>query len=211
MKVWWTRTSPVGTNWRAGCEKSQHSGRQHRSAKPHHGFKSGARNEQCRPSCTWWPHEANRVVLLGISLGGVFAPALAREKAVRGIVVFGTLATRPPAYPGRSERFFTEFDAVDVPAAWAAIDTRLMRHGPGDLGIERRGPGFPADARLSSIVRRFLLCVVLHCNENRSGGHRRSSAKGGHDVAARTEPRRRSWLPDRGREATPRTRARRAC
>jgi len=100
-------------------------------------------------------------VLLGISLGGVFAPALAREKAVRGIVVFGTLATRPPAYPGRSERFFTEFDAVDVPAAWAAIDTRLlMRHGPGDLGIERRGPGFPADARLSSIVRSFLLCVV---------------------------------------------------
>jgi hypothetical protein len=159
--VWWARTSPVGTNWRAGCEKSQHSGRQHRSAKPHHGFKSGARNEQCRPTCTWWPHEANRVVLLGISLGGVFAPALAREKAVRGIVVFGTLATRPPAYPGRSERFFTEFDAVDVPAAWAAIDTRLlMRHGPGDLGIERRGPGFPADARLSSIVRRFLLCVV---------------------------------------------------
>jgi hypothetical protein len=54
----------------------------------------------------------------------VFAPALAREKAVRGIVVFGALATRPPAYPGRSERFFTEFDAVDVPAAWAAIDTR---------------------------------------------------------------------------------------
>lgn len=50
------------------------------SAKPHHGFKSGARNEQCRPTCTWWPHEANRVVLLGISLGGVFAPALAREK-----------------------------------------------------------------------------------------------------------------------------------
>ena len=65
-------------------------------------------------------------------LGGVFAPALAREKAVRGIVVLGTLATRPPAYPGRSERFFTEFDAVDVPAAWAAIDTRLlMQHGPG--------------------------------------------------------------------------------
>ena len=158
---WWPRTAPVGTNWRAGCEKSQHSGRQHRSAKPHHGFKSGARNEQCRPTCTWWPHEANRVVLLGISLGGVFAPALAREKAVRGIVVFGTLAKRPPAYPGRSERFFTEFDAVDVPAAWAAIDTRLlMQHGPGDLGIERRGPGFPADARLSSIVRRFLLCVV---------------------------------------------------
>ena len=158
---WRPRTAPVGTNWRAGCEKSQHSGRQHRSAKPHHGFKSGARNEQCRPTCTWWPHEANRVVLLGISLGGVVAPALAREKAVRGIVVFGTLATRPPAYPGRSERFFTEFDAVDVPAAWAAIDTRLlMQHGPGDLGIERRGPGFPADARLSSIVRRFLLCVV---------------------------------------------------
>ena len=62
---WWPRTAPVGTNWRAGCEKSQHSGRQHRSAKPHHGFKSGARNEPCRPTCTWWPHEANRVVLLG--------------------------------------------------------------------------------------------------------------------------------------------------
>ena len=31
---WWTRTAPVGTNCRAGCEKSHHSGRQHRSAKP---------------------------------------------------------------------------------------------------------------------------------------------------------------------------------
>jgi pimeloyl-ACP methyl ester carboxylesterase len=69
--------------------------------------------------------EPNRVVLLGISLGGVFAPVLAREKPVRGIVVLGTLATRPPAYPDRSERFFREFDAVDVPA-WAPIDTRLL-------------------------------------------------------------------------------------
>jgi dienelactone hydrolase len=76
-----------------------------------------------------------RVFLLGVSLGGVFAPVLANESAVAGIVAYGTLATAPPPYPGRSERFFREFAAVDIPAAWAMVDARvLVMHGTYDEG-----------------------------------------------------------------------------
>jgi dienelactone hydrolase len=67
-----------------------------------------------------------RISFLGISLGGVFAPILAADGPVRRIVVFGTLASAPPPYPGRSEQFFREFAAVDVPAAWAAVDARVL-------------------------------------------------------------------------------------
>ena len=74
-----------------------------------------------------------RVFLLGISLGGVFAPILANESAVAGIVAYGTIAFAPSAYPGRSERFFREFASVDVPAAWAKVDARvLVMHGTYD-------------------------------------------------------------------------------
>jgi dienelactone hydrolase len=76
-----------------------------------------------------------RVFLLGVSLGGVFAPVLANESAVAGIVAYGTLATAPSPYPGRSARFFREFASVDIPAAWAKIDARvLVMHGTYDEG-----------------------------------------------------------------------------
>ena len=70
--------------------------------------------------------DPDRIVLLGLSLGGVFAPTLAREQPVRGIIVYGTLATPPSPYPGRSEQFFREFASVDVAADWAAIDARVL-------------------------------------------------------------------------------------
>jgi dienelactone hydrolase len=74
-----------------------------------------------------------RVFLLGISLGGVFAPILANESAVAGIVAYGTIAFAPTSYPGRSERFFREFASVDVLAAWAKVDARvLVMHGTYD-------------------------------------------------------------------------------
>jgi dienelactone hydrolase len=77
--------------------------------------------------------DPDRIVLLGLSLGGAFAPTLAREQPVRGIIVFGTLATPPSPYPGRSEQFFREFASVDVAADWAAIDARvLILHGEFD-------------------------------------------------------------------------------
>jgi len=76
-----------------------------------------------------------RVFLLGISLGGVFAPILANESAVAGIVAYGTIAFTPTAYPGRSERFFREFAPVDVPATWTKVDARvLVMHGTYDEG-----------------------------------------------------------------------------
>lgn len=79
--------------------------------------------------------DPRRVFLLGISLGGVFAPVLADETAVAGIVAYGTLASAPPPYPGRHERFFREFASVDIPAAWAKVDSRvLVMHGTYDEG-----------------------------------------------------------------------------
>jgi uncharacterized protein len=77
--------------------------------------------------------DPNRVFLLGISLGGVFAPILAGDGRIAGVIVFGTLAAPPPPFPGRSQRFFQEFAAVDVLAAWRAIDTPvLVIHGEYD-------------------------------------------------------------------------------
>ena len=70
--------------------------------------------------------DPERVYLLGISLGGVFAPLVASENRVRGVVVYGTLVTPPGGYPGRSDRFFREFASVDVAAAWSAVDARVL-------------------------------------------------------------------------------------
>jgi dienelactone hydrolase len=85
--------------------------------------------------------DRERIYLVGISLGGVFAPLLAAETHVAGIIVWGTLAAPPPGYPGRSERFFQEFAKVDVPAAWAKVDTRvLVLHGEFDINnVTTRG------------------------------------------------------------------------
>jgi dienelactone hydrolase len=81
--------------------------------------------------------DPQRIYLLGISLGGVFAPLLAAETHVAGIVVWGTLAGPPPPYPGRSDRFFSEFAVVDVAAAWRKVNTRVaVLHGEYDVGPE---------------------------------------------------------------------------
>src|SRR5262249_47029630 len=77
--------------------------------------------------------DPERLFLVGISLGGVFAPVLATEHHLKGVVVFGTLATAPTAYPGRSDRFFAEFAGVDVAAAWKAVDVPVLAlHGEFD-------------------------------------------------------------------------------
>jgi uncharacterized protein len=70
--------------------------------------------------------DQDRVYLLGISLGGVFAPMLARGGGIKGIIVYGTLAAAPSPYPGRSERFFREFADVDVPAAWSTVQAHVL-------------------------------------------------------------------------------------
>jgi dienelactone hydrolase len=75
-----------------------------------------------------------QIYLVGISLGGVFAPILAAETKVAGVSVYGTPAKAPPPYPGRSERFFQEFSGVDVAAAWARVGTRVqVLHGEYDV------------------------------------------------------------------------------
>jgi dienelactone hydrolase len=77
--------------------------------------------------------DRDRIFLVGISLGGVFAPILANETPVAGISAWGTIAFAPGPYPGRSERFFQEFAAVDVLAHWAKIDVPVqVLHGEYD-------------------------------------------------------------------------------
>jgi dienelactone hydrolase len=77
--------------------------------------------------------DKNRVFLIGLSLGGFFAPLLARDGTVAGISAYGTVAFTPTPYPGRSERFFREIAGVDILAAWAAVDARVqMLHGTFD-------------------------------------------------------------------------------
>jgi dienelactone hydrolase len=77
--------------------------------------------------------DKNRVSLIGISLGGFFAPLLARDVPVSGISAYGTIAFTPTPYPGRSERFFREIAVVDILAAWAAVGARVqLLHGTYD-------------------------------------------------------------------------------
>jgi dienelactone hydrolase len=81
--------------------------------------------------------DPSRIYLLGISLGGVFAPLLAGDGQLAGIIVYGTLSGPPPVYAGRSERFFQEFAKVDISAAWAKANTRvLVLHGEYDADTE---------------------------------------------------------------------------
>jgi pimeloyl-ACP methyl ester carboxylesterase len=70
--------------------------------------------------------DRERVYLFGVSLGGFYAPLIAREGRVAGIVTYGTIGFTPSPYPGRSERFFREIADVDILAAWAAVDSRVL-------------------------------------------------------------------------------------
>jgi dienelactone hydrolase len=77
--------------------------------------------------------DVQRVYLVGISLGGVFAPLLGAETKVAGISVYGTLPGPPSPYPGRSERFFQEIATADIAGAWAKVATRVqVLHGEYD-------------------------------------------------------------------------------
>jgi dienelactone hydrolase len=96
--------------------------------------------------------DESRVYLLGISLGGVFAPLLGAETKVAGISVFGTLAGPPPQYPGRSDRFFQEFAGVDVAGAWSRVATRVqILHGEYDIDPQTNGEAQERIARSVAI------------------------------------------------------------
>jgi len=95
--------------------------------------------------------DPREIYLLGISLGGVFAPILAAESNVAGVSVWGAGATSPPAYPGRSDRFFKEFAPVDVIAAWAKVSGRVqILHGEYD---ENEYVNASAHERIARTVR----------------------------------------------------------
>jgi dienelactone hydrolase len=78
--------------------------------------------------------DPQQIYLVGISLGGVFAPIIASESKLAGVSVFGTGAAPPPPYDGRSDRFFREFASVDVIGAWAKVSGRVqVLHGQYDV------------------------------------------------------------------------------
>ena len=92
------------------------------------GYRAALRALRSHPSV-----DPQRVYLLGISMGGVFAPLLARETSVAGIVVYGTPGGPTSPYPGRSARFFEELATIDVAGAWGEVKTRvLVLHGEYD-------------------------------------------------------------------------------
>jgi dienelactone hydrolase len=93
------------------------------------GYRAALRALQSHPAV-----DRERIYLVGISLGGLFAPLLAAETQVAGISVYGTPAGPTPVYPGRSDRFFQEMARVDIPAAWAMVHTRVqVLHGEYDV------------------------------------------------------------------------------
>jgi dienelactone hydrolase len=98
------------------------------------GYRAALKSLQSNPSI-----DSSRIYLLGISLGGVFAPLLAAETNVAGISVYGTLAGPPPEYPGRSARFFQEFAQADVAGAWSKVASRVqILHGEYDVDPQTR-------------------------------------------------------------------------
>jgi dienelactone hydrolase len=70
--------------------------------------------------------DAGQVYLLGLSLGGLFAPIVAVENPVRGIVTFGAPPFAPTPYPGRSERFFREIATIELEQAWSTVAGRVL-------------------------------------------------------------------------------------
>jgi predicted permease len=129
------------------------------------------------------------IVLLGISLGGVFAPILANESPVRGIVAYGTLGSAPSPYPGRSERFFREFASADVKGAWSAVSARvLILHGQFDETIaavdhtqiapwvNARRPGMAAHAVLEGLDHCWTKHPTMDSGRGRCGQGEQVSA-----------------------------------
>jgi dienelactone hydrolase len=121
-----------------------------------------------------------RVVLLGISLGGFFAPILARESPVAGIVAWGTLDVPPSPYAGRSDRFFREIAQADVADAWSSVSARvLVLHGQFDevtreadhahiaALVNARHPGMATHVELPGLDH----CWTRHASMAESRGH----------------------------------------
>jgi dienelactone hydrolase len=85
------------------------------------GYQSALRALRSHPDV-----DSDRVFLIGISLGGVFAPFLVNDFTPAGITVYGTLDGPPSPYPGRSARFFKEIAEIDVTGAWMRTGTRVL-------------------------------------------------------------------------------------
>jgi dienelactone hydrolase len=124
--------------------------------------------------------KTDEVFVIGLSLGGFFAPILANESAVRGIVVFGTLSVAPSPYPGRSERFFREMASVDVIGAWSTVSSRVLAlrgefdevaraadHAHIAATVNARHPGAASHVELAGLDH----CWTWHASMEKSRGH----------------------------------------
>jgi dienelactone hydrolase len=150
------------------------------------GYQAALKALRAHPSV-----DPQKVYLLGISLGGVFAPLLAAETKVAGISVYGTPAAPPPAYPGRSARFFEEFAPVDVRSAWTRVGTRVqVLHGEYDDDpvtnrsahesianlVNSSGPGSAEFLELAALDHCWSRHASLEISRNRCGQGENTSA-----------------------------------
>jgi len=111
--------------------------------------------------------DADQVYLLGISLGGMFAPIVAAENPVRGIVTFGAPPFAPTPYPGRSDRFFREVATIELEKAWSTVAGRvLVMYGEFDEVAQDMDRGWIArvvNARRSGAATQVELTGQDHC------------------------------------------------
>lgn len=126
--------------------------------------------------------DRNRVFLVGISLGGFFAPIIARDAKIAGIAVYGTIAFAPTPYPGRGELFFREIAKVDILKAWAAVDARVLAlHGEYDdrttasdhekiaSTVNKRHPGYAEHRELARLDHCATRHATLEASRDKCG------------------------------------------
>jgi pimeloyl-ACP methyl ester carboxylesterase len=105
------------------------------------GYRAGLADLRANPAV-----DPERIFLVGSSLGGFFAPIIANEIPVAGIVTYGTINFAPSPYPGRSERFFAEIADVDILGEWSRIDVpTLVLHGEFDENTQAEWSASIAD------------------------------------------------------------------
>lgn len=126
--------------------------------------------------------DRNRVFLVGVSLGGFFAPIVARDAKIAGIITYGTIAFSPTPYPGRGELFFREIADVDILKAWARVNARvLVLHGEYDDRttasdhekiasiVNKRHPGYAEHRELAQLDHCWTRHATLEASRGKCG------------------------------------------
>jgi dienelactone hydrolase len=141
------------------------------------GYRAALRELASNPAV-----DRKRIFVVGVSLGGFFAPVVARDAKIAGIAVYGTIAFSPTPYPGRGELFFREIAEVDILRAWASVNTRvLVLHGEYDDRttasdhekiariVNERHPGYAEHRELARLDHCWTRHATLEASQGKCG------------------------------------------